>query len=139
MKSCLSTRVPSRVLSLLLTSLLLPLLLALPLLAGEQDKDDHLRDHAKVVGGYFEEWSIYFAGFNIANLQANGVADKLTHLSYAFGSATPTGCAIADSWADYQDPYLPSVSGAPYTGPLYGNFAALQQLKKLHPNLQVLI
>jgi chitinase len=31
------------------------------------------------------------------------------------------------------------VSGAPYTGPLYGNFAALQQLKQLHPNLKVLI
>jgi chitinase len=140
MKIRVSTRVPSRVLSLLLT-LLLPLLLAVPLLAGQQDqdKDDQHRDHANVVGGYFEEWSIYFAGFNIANLQANGVADKLTHLSYAFGDATPTGCAIADSWADYQDPNLPSVSGAPYAGPLYGNFAALQQLKQLHPNLKVLI
>src|ERR1700739_4640344 len=93
----------------------------------------------KVVGGYFEEWSIYFAGYNIANLQTNGVADRLTHLTYAFGDAPPTGCAIADSWADYQDPSLPSVSGAPYTGPLYGNFAALQQLKQLHPNLKVLI
>jgi chitinase len=92
-----------------------------------------------VVGGYFEEWSIYGAGYNVANLQANGVADKLTHLTYAFGDATPTGCAIADSWADYQDPSLPSVSGKPYTGPLYGNFAALQQLKRLHPNLKVLI
>jgi chitinase len=92
-----------------------------------------------VVGGYFEEWSIYGAGYNVANLQANGVADKLTHLTYAFGDATPTGCAIADSWADYQDPSLPSVSGKPYTGPLYGNFAALQQLKQLHPNLKVLI
>ena len=109
---------------------------ARPAVAGETADDDH---HARVVGGYFEEWSIYFAGFNIANLQANGVADKLTHLTYAFGNATPTGCAIADSWADYQSPYLPSVSGAPYPGPLYGNFAALQQLKQLHPNLKVLI
>ena len=107
MKIRLSTRVPSRVLSLLLTSLLLPLLLAPPLFAGQQDKDDHQRDHPKVVGGYFEEWSIYFAGFNIANLQANGVADKLTHLSYAFGTATPIGCALADTRADYQSPYLP--------------------------------
>ena len=94
-----------------------------------------------MVGGYFEEWSIYFAGYNIANLQANGVADKLTHLTYAFGnasvnppgSASPARCTIADSWADYLSPYLPSVSGAPYTGPLYGNFAALEQLKQLHP------
>jgi chitinase len=31
------------------------------------------------------------------------------------------------------------VNGNPYTGPLYGNFAAIQQLKQLHPNLKVLI
>ena len=95
-------------------------------------------DGRKVVGGYFEEWSIYFAGFNVANLQSNGVADKLTHLTYAFGGVNSTGCYIADSWADYQTPYLPTITG-PYAGPLYGNFAALLQLKQLHPNLKVLI
>src|SRR6202007_2049570 len=116
-------------------SLLIPFFLARPILANEPGHDEK----SKVVGGYFEEWSIYFAGYNIANLQANGVADKLTHLTYAFGNTTPTGCAIADSFADYQDMNLPSVSAAPYTGPLYGNFAALQQLKQLHPNLKVLI
>jgi len=105
--------------------------------AGANEPDHHRTP--KVVGGYFEEWSIYGANFNIVNLQTNGVAGKLTHLFYAFGDATPSGCAIADTWADYQTPYLPSVSGAPYTGPLYGNFAALQQLKQLHPNLKVLI
>ncbi|HKD72632.1 MAG TPA: hypothetical protein VKB61_10895, partial [Candidatus Acidoferrum sp.] len=35
---------------------------ARPAVAGEPADDDH---HARVVGGYFEEWSIYFAGFNI--------------------------------------------------------------------------
>lgn len=123
----------------LLASLVLPFLFALPAIADEHRHDLDDDRHAKVVGGYFEEWSIYFAGYNIANLQSNGVADKLTHLNYAFGNATPTGCAIADSWADYQSPFLPSVSGVPYTGPLFGNFAALQQLKQLHPNLKVLI
>src|ERR1700678_1295995 len=96
----------------------------------------------KILGGYFEEWSIYYAGYNIANLQQNGVADKLNHLLYAFANVTTTpapACAIADTWADYQSPYLPSVSGTPYPGPLYGNFAAIQQLKQLHPNLKVLI
>src|ERR1700727_615467 len=134
----MSTRVsvgPSRVLTCLLARLLVLFFLARPALANDLRHDNR----SKVVGGYFEEWSIYFAGYNIANLQTNGVADRLTHLTYAFGDATPTGCVIADSWADYQDPYLPSVSGAPYTGPLYGNFAALQQLKKLHPNLNVMI
>jgi chitinase len=96
----------------------------------------------KILGGYFEEWSIYYAGYSIASLQQNGVADKLTHLMYAFANVTTTpapGCAIADSWADYQTPYLPSVSGAPYPGPIYGNFAAIQQLKQLHPGLKVLM
>ncbi|MGA9511118.1 MAG: glycosyl hydrolase family 18 protein [Candidatus Sulfotelmatobacter sp.] len=96
----------------------------------------------KILGGYFEEWSIYYAGYNIANLQQNRVADKLTHLIYAFGNVTTTpapACAIADTWADYQSPYLPSVNGTAYAGPLFGNFAAIQQLKALHPNLKVLM
>ena len=99
-------------------------------------------NQGKILGGYFEEWSIYYAGYNIANLQQNGVADKLTHLLYAFGNVTTTpapACAFADTWADYQSPYLPSVNGTPYPGPLYGNFAAIQQLKALHPNLKVLM
>ncbi len=102
--------------------------------------EDNHRD--KILGGYFEEWSIYYAGYNIANLQQNGVADKLTHLIYAFANVTTTpapACAIADSWADYQSPYLPSVSGVAYSGPMYGNFAAIQQLKQLHPRLKVLM
>jgi chitinase len=96
----------------------------------------------KIMGGYFEEWSIYGANYNIANLQQNGVAAKLTHLMYAFANVTTTpapACAIADTWADYQNPYLPSVSGAAYNGPMYGNFAAIQQLKELHPSLKVLM
>ncbi len=95
----------------------------------------------KILGGYFEEWSIYYAGYNIANLQQNGVAGQLSHLMYAFANVTssPSACALADNWADYQSPYLPSVNGQPYTGPLYGNFAAIQQLKGLNPNLKVLI
>ena len=96
----------------------------------------------KILGGYFEEWSIYYAGYNIANLHQNGVAGKLTHLFYAFANVTTTpapACSIADSWADYQTPYLPSVSGVPYAGPMLGNFAAIQQLKQLHPKLKVLI
>jgi chitinase len=99
-------------------------------------------NQGKILGGYFEEWSIYYAGYNIANLQQNGVADKLTHLFYAFGNVTTTpapACAIADTWADYQSPYLPSVNGTPYLGPLFGNFAAIQQLKALHPNLKVVM
>jgi chitinase len=100
------------------------------------------RHPGKIFGGYFEEWGINYAGYNIADLQKSGVADELTHLIYAFGNVTPTSppaCAIADPVAAYQNSSLPSVSGKPYTSPLYGNFGAIQQLKGLHPNLKVLI
>jgi chitinase len=110
--------------------------------ASSQFSSAQRGDEGKILGGYFEEWSIYYAGYNIANLQQNGVADKLTHLIYAFANVTTTpapACAIADTWADYQSPYLPSVSGVAYQGPLYGNFAAIQQLKQLHPHLKVLM
>ena len=101
-----------------------------------------VRHRGKIFGGYFEEWNVKYAGYNIADLQKNGVADELTHLIYAFGNVTPTAsptCAIADPVAAYQDPKVPSVSGRPYTAPLYGNFGAIQQLKSLHPSLRVLI
>ena len=100
------------------------------------------RRQGKIFGGYFEEWGIHYAGYNIADLQKSGVADELTHLIYAFGNVTPTSppaCAIADSGAAYQNSTLPTVSGKPYAAPLYGNFGAIQQLKGLHPNLKVLI
>ena len=100
------------------------------------------RNPTRVFGGYFEEWGIGYAHYNIADLQKNGVADELTHLIYAFGNVTATAtpaCAIADPSAAYRDTTLPSVSGKAYTAPLYGNFGAIQQLKELHPNLKVLI
>jgi chitinase len=96
----------------------------------------------KIFGGYFEEWGVNYARYNIADLQKNGVADELTHLIYAFGNVTPTSppvCAIADPQAAYQNSKVPSVSGKPYTAPLFGNFGAIQQLKELHPKLKVLI
>ncbi len=94
---------------------------------------------SKHLGAYYEEWSIYGADYNVADVQNSGAASKLTDLLYAFANVTDGQCAIADSWADYQTPYLPSVNGQPYSGPLYGNFAALHQLKQLHPSLKVLI
>ncbi|HUO15839.1 MAG TPA: glycosyl hydrolase family 18 protein [Verrucomicrobiae bacterium] len=100
------------------------------------------RHKSRIFGGYFEEWGVNYAGYNIADLQKNGAADELTHLIYAFGNVTPTNppaCAIADAVAAYQNASVPSVSGKAYTAPLYGNFGAIQQLKELHPKLRVLI
>ncbi|MFZ1083115.1 MAG: glycoside hydrolase family 18 protein [Candidatus Kryptoniota bacterium] len=95
----------------------------------------------KILAGYFEEWGTS-ADYSVANLEKNGVAAKLTHIIYAFGNVVDTPsieCAIADPKAAYLNTGVPSVSGAPYTVPPYGNFGALIQLKQLHPNLKVLI
>src|SRR5580658_2676628 len=124
--------------------------LAAFLASGANAQSDPVREEnetptPKILAGYFEEWSIYGANYNVANLQQNRVADKITHLIYAFGNVAPVSgppdatCHLADTWADYQTPYLPSVNGLPYTGPLYGNFAALLQLKQLHPDLKLVI
>jgi len=96
----------------------------------------------KIFGGYFQEFQISYTGYNIADVQKQGIADDLTHLIYAFGNVTPTAspvCAVADPFAAWQNQAVPSVSGRPYRAPLYGNFGGLQQLKELHPNLKVLI
>lgn len=124
-----------RLLRLTLTS-------AFCLIASVHSSFGQARQQGKIFGGYFEEWGVHYAEYNIADLQKNGVADELTHLIYAFGNVTPTSppaCAVADPVAAYQNEQVPSVSGKPYTAPLYGNFGAIQQLKEIHPRLKVLI
>lgn len=100
----------------------------------------------KILAGFFEEWSIYYANYNLANLQSNGSAARLSHLIYAFGdvsasASAPTTdtCVIADPWADFEDNNLPPVGGIADTWPLYGNFAEILKLKQLYPQLKTLI
>ena len=95
------------------------------------------------MGGWYEEWGTYYANYNVAQLQSNGVAGVLTHLIYAFAKPVANGsnvnCELADTYADYQK-VVPQVPGATAAvAPLQGNFGALVQLKQLNPNLKVLI
>jgi chitinase len=95
------------------------------------------------MGGWYEEWGTYYANYNVAQLQSNGVAGVLTHIIYAFAKPVANGsnvnCELADTYADYQK-VVPQVPGAtPAAAPLQGNFGALVQLKQLNPNLKVLI
>src|ERR1700741_4776366 len=77
------------------------------------------QDHnSKILAGFFEEWSIYYAGYNLANLESNGSAAKLSHLIYAFGDVSASAsdpssdtCVIADAWADFENNGLPPVGG----------------------------
>ena len=100
----------------------------------------------KILVGFFEEWSIYYANYNLANLESNGSAAKLSHLVYAFGDVSASAsdpstdtCVIADPWADFENNNLPPVEGIADTWPLFGNFAEILKLKQLHPNLKTLI
>ena len=100
----------------------------------------------KILAGFFEEWSIYYANYNLANLESNGSAAKLSHLVYAFADVSASAsdpstntCVIADPWADFEDNNLPPVDGIADTWPLYGNFAEILKLKQLHPQLKTLI
>ncbi len=102
--------------------------------------------HGKILAGFFEEWSIYYSGYNLANLESNGSAAKLSHLIYAFGNVSASAsdpssntCVIADAWADFENNALPPVGGIPSTWPLFGNFAEILKLKQLHPNLKTVI
>ena len=102
--------------------------------------------HGKILAGFFEEWSIYYANYNLANLESNGSAAKLSHLIYAFGDVSASAsqpstdsCVIADAWADFEDNNLPPVGGIADTWPLFGNFAEILKLKQLHPQLKTVI
>jgi chitinase len=104
------------------------------------------QSQGKILAGYFEEWSIYYAGYNLANLESNGSAAKLSHLVYAFGDVSVSAsspstdtCVIADAWADFENNNLPPVGGIADSWPLYGNFAEILKLKQLHPKLKTVI
>ena len=123
----------------------LPALLIL-LTSGSSALAQNQGGQGKILAGFFEEWSIYYANYNLANLESNGSAAKLSHLIYAFGDVSASAsdpssntCVIADAWADFEDNNLPPVGNIADTWPLYGNFAEILKLKRLHPKLKTVI
>jgi chitinase len=100
------------------------------------------RAQGRVLGGYFEEWGGQYSNYTMADVEKSGVAAQLTYLIYAFGNVTPGAspvCAIADPKAAWQDTSILGVNGRPFPGPVYGNFAGMLELKRLHPHLRTLI
>jgi chitinase len=98
--------------------------------------------------GYFTQWGIYRRNFLVKNVQTSGMADKLTHINYAFANVGADGkcfeanqTGVGDAWADYQKRFKASESvdgvGDPYDTPLAGNFNQLRKLKAMHPGLKV--
>jgi chitinase len=93
--------------------------------------------------GYFVEWGVYARNYHVKNIVTSGSASKLNYINYAFGNVTNGGCALGDTYADYDKAYsaADSVDGVADTwdaGALRGNFGQLKRLKKLNPNLKVI-
>jgi chitinase len=94
----------------------------------------------KIVG-YFPRWGMYSSYF-VKNLITSGSAPLLTHLDYAFTNVVNNQCVSFDTYADYQAPFTASqaVNGqADSHGAFAGNFHQLQELKKLYPNLKIIM
>ncbi|MFF4081237.1 glycosyl hydrolase family 18 protein [Streptomyces sp. NPDC001777] len=119
-------------------------------------------DYAKV--GYFVQWGIYGRQYFVKNLQDSGAAGKLDIINYAFANIDPDnltclngvtkgttadpqdpeqGTGAGDADADYARPFAAaqSVDGVADDGwaKLRGNFNQLKKLKKLNPNLKIVV
>jgi chitinase len=99
--------------------------------------------------GYFANWDIYQGGFFLKDVSTSGAAARLTHLNYAFANVYPdtaggqVRCRIDDEYADYGRSWTAaeSVDGRGTAGneELRGNFHQLRALKRMHPDLKVMI
>jgi chitinase len=115
---------------------------------------------------YYDQWSIYANAYYLHNLDASGAADKLNYLIYDFENIDPAnltcfeaskasdpdpagendpnaGDGAEDQFADYQKSFDSSISvdgtSDVFNQPIEGNFHQLQELKKKHPNLKILL
>jgi chitinase len=96
------------------------------------------------VVGYFIQWGIYRRNYLVKDIVANGAADTLTVINYAFaGIDDRLQCTSLDPFADWGKRFdaAESVDGVADTvaQPLKGNFNQLRKLKQLYPHLRVLI
>ncbi|MBB4684914.1 glycoside hydrolase family 18 protein [Amycolatopsis jiangsuensis] len=109
--------------------------------AGPAASESEQASVGKVVG-YFTDWGVYQRNYHVKNIETSGSAAKLTHINYAFGNVTNGGCAVGDSFADYEKTYdaAGSVDGVADTWdqPLAGSFNQLKKLKAQHPGLKVI-
>lgn len=98
----------------------------------------------KQVIGYFTEWGATSGRYLLKDVATSGAAARLTQLDYAFGKVVDDRCAIADRDVALEHTYgsSNSVDGSADplgTKQLRGTFHQLQELKRLYPNLKVLI
>lgn len=94
--------------------------------------------------GYFNEGGARSGSYRVKEVETSSAAKLLTHLDYAFGRVANNRCEIPNPDVALQQSYdaAGSVDGtADPVGDnqLRGTFHQLQELKRLHPGLKVLI
>ena len=94
--------------------------------------------------GYFPQWGLYNeTPYTVKELVASGGARALDQINYAQGFVTGGHCSVADPNADLNYSFTAenSVDGTPDqpSQPLRGNFHQLQELKRLHPQVRIVI
>jgi chitinase len=110
------------------------------LLAQQAATENGATNPMKIVG-YFPRWGMY-SNYFVKNVVTSGSASLLTHLDYAFTNVVNNRCVSFDPYADYQATFTAAhaVNGqADSHGAFAGNFHQLQELKKLHPNLKIIM
>ena len=112
---------------------------------------------------YFDQWSVYGAGYSVKKVDTSGAASKLNVINYMAENIDPVnltcfeankaasqdennagaGDGAGDDYADYGKTYdaASSVSGVADTWnqPIVGNFNQLKELKAKYPNLRVML
>jgi chitinase len=112
--------------------------------AGGQERNPTPSRHKAKVVGYLTEDGIESGRYTVKDVATRGAAKTLTQIDYAFGRIAHERCEIMNRKAALERSYsaAESVSGhADPEGPnqLRGAFHQLQELKRLHPHLRVLI
>jgi chitinase len=101
------------------------------------------RPQTQVIG-YFTESGAASGKYPVKSIVTSGAASLLTQLDYAFGHVADDQCQIANREVALDHEYGASASvdgSADPQGPnqLRGTFHQLQELKRLYPNLKILI
>jgi len=111
---------------------------------GQPQPAPDTHSHAFRVIGYFNEDAARAGRYQVKDIQTSGAARLLTHIDYAFGKVAGNRCEIANPAVALEQGYDAAASVDGTDDPagdrqLRGTFHQLQELKRLHPKIKLLI
>jgi chitinase len=118
-------------------------LLALTANHAQGKSKSHSHQAFRVIG-YFNEGGAKTGRYTVKEIETSGAAKLLTHIDYAFGRVANNHCEVPNPDVALSQSYSAanSVDGTDDPagdGQLRGTFHQIQELKRIHPQLKVLI